>query len=71
MGINMPKAGSVGKMQSWERPDSCALLAQDATDHVLVGPNAIHPLGLINISVSPVGYDLVTYCSISQQPFAT
>lgn len=63
---NMPKAGSISKRQSWERPGSCAPLAQGATDQDWWGQNATDPLGLINIPASPVGYDLVTYGSISQ-----
>lgn len=34
---NMPKAGSISKMQSWEKPGSCAPLVQSATDQALVG----------------------------------
>lgn len=66
----MPKAGSIGKMQSWERGQLCPA-EQLAADHALVGPNATRSLDLINIPVSPVGFDLVNYCSTNQRPFAT
>lgn len=40
---NMPRAGPISKTQSWERPGSCAPLAQGATDQAQVGPKCHLP----------------------------